>query len=184
MHRVFFKGVPFLIVGVFYQAVPLCLTMPSQTIRSEKPSEVLHSVNFVSGGKHFIAVVESDMPNKIRIWRLTDSSRELIFEYADTRYDSVSGGREAFGVFDVLNSGNKQVGWKYCKSHFCPERSTVIMFDIQRKILFRADYTDGSGLFLSANLRSNPRIKDCMLKWWAEWPGSAAALSGPIAYRE
>jgi|GEM_PF-4720573 len=130
----------------------------------------------------FIAALES--PVRLRVYRVRDESRILVFEYKVREFNPAFDPSDLM-VVDPRETGRSGIAWKYCKAHFCPVASGAIFYDPVEGMLFALAYKEGEGFTLSSNLADpqNEKVKEWLLDWWVEWPGNNVDLAKiPVYY--
>ena len=159
-----------------------------ETLRPQTDQELdsdKRTIEFTCDNKHYRAIASVYPPFTLRIFN-TDETARQIFKYSEYRY-TYTADLDDFKVVNILNDGGRQAVWKYCKGHDCPNRSTVIAFDIRNASFFRLDWSwkeEKKIITLSNNLADpkNIAIRKWLLSWWEEWPGYKDPDSAWIIY--
>ena len=100
------------------------------------------------------------------------------FWYFD-EFNYMTAGAEDFHLEDLNGDGTEEIMFRACKPHYCQLESLAIVYDVANNQLLRLNWNDDKGpLTLSADALDpqNRIMKNWLLDWWSEWPGSKEAV--------
>jgi hypothetical protein len=134
----------------------------------------VRSIPFGKDKEYLAVLLETHL---IQVYDSREDHRKLVWYFEE--FNRLACAPKDFHLEDLNGDGTEEIMYRGCKSHFCTEESLAIIYDAANKQLLRLDWnSDKGGLQLSDDALAprNRSMKNWLLDWWSEWPGSKEAV--------